>query len=165
MKAPLAALAVVALFIGGCPSAYQKTYDEETARLEAQQRLRDQQEAARREAGRQEAQKYVAIPLFAVGSDELDDAAFREIDWFLDKIARYPHVEIEVKGYTDSTGSESKNQPLSNKRAWNVQDYLVSRGIAAHRISASGYGATDPARPNVTPDGRVQNRRAEVRVR
>jgi OOP family OmpA-OmpF porin len=165
MKALLASLAVVALFAGGCPSAYQKTYDEETARLEAQQRLRDQQEAARREADRQEARKYVAIALFAVGSDVLDDTAFRELDWFLGKIAPYPHVEIEVKGYTDATGSESTNQPLSNKRAWNVQDYLVSRGIAANRIFASGFGASDPARPNVTPDGRVQNRRAEVRVR
>ena len=161
MKALLASLAVVALFASGCPSAYQKTYDEETARLEAQQRMREQQMAAER----QEAHKYVAIPLFAVGSDELDDAAFREIDWFLDKIAPYPHVEIELKGYTDSTGSEATNEPLSNKRAWNVQDYMVSRGIAPDRISASGYGATDPARPNVTPDGRVQNRRAEIRVR
>jgi chemotaxis protein MotB len=158
MKALLASLAVVALFVSGCPSAYQKTYDEETARLEAQQRLRDQQMAA-------EAHKYVAIPLFAVGSDELDDTAFREIDWFLEKIAPYPHVAIEVRGYTDSTGSEATNQPLSNKRAWNVQDYMVSRGISADRIDASGYGATDPARPNVTPDGRVQNRRAEIRTR
>ncbi len=161
MKAQLAALAFVALLASGCPSAYQKTYDEETARLEAQQRLRDQQMAAER----QEAHKYVAIPLFAVGSDELDDAAFREIDWFLEKIAPYPHVAIEVRGFTDSTGSEATNQPLSNKRAWNVQDYMVSRGIPADRIDASGYGATDPARPNVTPDGRVQNRRVEIRTR
>jgi outer membrane protein OmpA-like peptidoglycan-associated protein len=164
MKALLPALAAAALLAAGCPSAYQKTYDEETARLEEQQRLREQQEAARREADRQAARKYVAIVLFAVGSAEIDDAGYHELDWFLDKIAPYPDVPIEVRGYTDSTGSESKNQPLSNQRAWAVQDYLVSRGIAPGRITAAGYGASDPARPNVTADGRVQNRRAEVRV-
>ena len=98
MKALLAALAVVALFVSGCPSAYQKTYDEETARLEAQQRLRDQQEAARREADRQEALKYVAIPLFAVGSDELDDAAFREIG--------FQYVALDLRGFRSGSLNE-----------------------------------------------------------
>jgi outer membrane protein OmpA-like peptidoglycan-associated protein len=161
MRALLPALAIVALCSAGCPSAYDRTYQAETERLEREQRLREQQQAA----ARQEARKYVAIVLFAVGSDEIDDAGFRELDWFLEKIAPYPGVHIEVKGYTDSTGSESRNQPLSNKRAWAAQDYLVARGISADRITASGFGPSDPARPNVDSKGRTQNRRAEVRVR
>jgi len=165
MRRSLACLAVAALCVSGCQSAYNNAYDAETARLEAQQRAREQQEAAMREAQRQDLMKYVAIVLFKVGSAEIDDAGIHELTWFLDKIAGAPFVDIEVKGYTDSTGSESTNVPLSNKRAWAVQDYLVSQGISADRITAAGFGATDPARPNVTPDGRIQNRRAEVRVR
>jgi outer membrane protein OmpA-like peptidoglycan-associated protein len=107
----------------------------------------------------------VAIVLFAVDSAVIDEAGFRELNWFLDKIRPYPHVSLEVKGYTDSTGTEAHNQPLSNQRAWAVQDYLVSQGIPPDRIFASGFGATDPARPNVDARGRTQNRRAEVRVR
>jgi outer membrane protein OmpA-like peptidoglycan-associated protein len=161
MRALLAALAVAALCSSGCPSAYDRTYDRETQRLQEQEQLRLQ----RQEAERQEARKYVAIVLFAVDSAVIDEAGFRELNWFLDKIRPYPHVSIDVKGYTDSTGTEAHNQPLSNQRAWAVQDYLVSQGIPPDRIFASGFGATDPARPNVDSRGRTQNRRAEVRVR
>ena len=65
---------------------------------------------------------------------------------------------------TDSTGSEAKNAPLSNTRAWAVQDHLVSRGVAPERINASGYSASDPAWTNTNARGRTQNRRAEIRV-
>jgi len=161
MKATFPALVIAALLAAGCPSAYQRTYDQETARLEAEQRAREEAE----EAQRQEARKYVAIVLFAVDSAEIDAAGFRELDWFLEKIRPYPNVYIDVKGFTDATGSEAHNQPLSNKRAWVVQDYLVSRGIRADHVSASGFGASDPAEPNVSSGGRRHNRRAEVRVR
>ena len=161
MRCPLSALLITGLLASGCPSAYQRTYDQEIGRLEAEQRAREQQEEMQRE----EARKYVAVVLFAVNSDEIDDAGFRELDWFLEKIASYPNVSIDVMGYADSTGSEARNQPLSNKRAWAVQDYLVSRGVSAEHISAGGYGSAAPARENTTAKGRVQNRRAEVRVR
>jgi outer membrane protein OmpA-like peptidoglycan-associated protein len=165
MRALLPALAVAALCASGCPSTYQRTYDAEIQRLEAEQRVRDEQQRQLEEAQRQEAHKYVAIVLFAVNSSEIDDAGFREIDWFLEKISPYPHVQIDIKGYTDSTGSEAHNQPLSNKRAWAVQDYLVARGVSPDHISAGGYGDAAPAEPNVSAKGRQQNRRAELRVR
>ena len=161
MRTLLPALLVTALFASGCPSAYQRTYDQETQRLDAEQRAREQQQ----EAERQEARKYVAIVLFAVNSDEIDEAGARELEWFLEQIAPFPHVSIDIKGYTDSTGSEGNNQTLSNKRAWAVQDYLVSRGVSADHVTASAYGADEPARDNVSAKGRKQNRRAEVRVR
>jgi outer membrane protein OmpA-like peptidoglycan-associated protein len=161
MKASIPALAIAALLASGCPSAYERTYDAETQRLEQQQRMREAQE----EAERQEARKYVAVVLFTVNSAEIDDAGFRELDWFLEKVRPYPNVYIDVKGYTDSTGSEAHNQPLSNQRAWIVQDYLVSRGVSPDHVSASGFAEAEPARPNVSEKGRKQNRRAEVRVR
>jgi len=147
------AVMISTLVVLGCQSGYDNAYDAETQRLEY--------ELARQT---QEARKYVAIVLFSVDSDVIDDAGAREIDWFLEKIAPSPMVRIGVKGYTDSTGSEARNVPLSSTRAWVVQDYLVSRGIAPERISASGYSASDPARSNVDSKGRTQNRRAEIRV-
>jgi len=161
MKATFPLLVIAAVFAAGCPSAYQRTYDQETARLDAEQQAREQLQ----EAQRQEARKYVAVVLFAVNSAEIDSAGFHELDWFLDKIRPYSNVYIDVKGYTDSTGSEAHNEPLSNKRAWVVQDYLVSRGVSPDHISASGFAEANPAEPNVSEPGRKQNRRAEVRVR
>jgi outer membrane protein OmpA-like peptidoglycan-associated protein len=153
MRALISVLLFSLPFALGCQSGYNKAYEAETQRLEG--------ELARQTA---EARKYVAIVLFAVNSDEIDEAGAREIEWFLEKIAPFPMVRIGVKGYTDSTGSEAKNAPLSNTRAWVVQDYLVSRGVAAERISASGYSASDPARTNASVKGRMQNRRGEIRV-
>jgi outer membrane protein OmpA-like peptidoglycan-associated protein len=149
----IATVLISAVLLLGCQSGTNNAYDAETQRLEY--------ELARQT---QEAQKYVAIVLFQVNSDVIDDAGAREIEWFLEKIAPYPMVRIGVQGYTDSTGSEAQNAPLSNTRAWVVQDYLVDRGVAPERISASGYSASDPARTNTNARGRKQNRRAEIRV-
>ena len=93
------------------------------------------------------------------------NAGFHELNWFLDKLRPYSNVYIEVRGYTDSTGSEGDNLPLSNRRAWIVQDYLVSRGVSSDHVLASGFSDSNPARSNVNEKGRNQNRRAEVRVR
>lgn len=153
MRALIPALLSSLLFMLGCQSGYNNAYEAETQRLEGE--LARQTEQAR---------KYVAIVLFSLNSDVIDDAGAREIEWFLEKIAPFPMVQIGVKGYTDSTGSEAQNVPLSNKRAWVVQDYLVSRGVAPERITASGYSASDPARSNTNAKGRTQNRRAEIRV-
>ena len=162
MKASIPALAIAALFASGCPSAYQRTLDADAQRIEQQHQRKIE---AQEEAERQDARKYVAVVLFAVNSAEIDDAALHELDWFLEKLRPYSNVYIDVKGYTDSTGSEPHNQPLSNKRAWVVQDYLVSRGVSPDHISASGFAEANPAEPNVSEPGRKQNRRAEVRVR
>jgi outer membrane protein OmpA-like peptidoglycan-associated protein len=161
MRALLPLLLVTAFLASGCPSAYDRTYQAETQRLQEAERARLQQE----EMQRQEASKYVAVVLFATGSSDIDDAGRRELDWFLEKVAPFPNVHIDVTGFADATGSDAKNLPLSNKRAWNVQDYLVSRGVAPDHISAGGFSSDTPARPNTTSKGRRQNRRAEVRVR
>ncbi len=153
MRAIVPVLLFSLLFMLGCRSGYNNAYQAETQRLEG--------ELARQT---EQAQKYVAIVLFSLNSDVIDEAGAREIEWFLEKIAPFPMVRIGVKGYTDSTGSEAQNAPLSNTRAWAVQDYLVSRSVAPERISASGYSASAPARTNTNAKGRTQNRRAEIRV-
>jgi outer membrane protein OmpA-like peptidoglycan-associated protein len=147
-----ALLASITIMLG-CHSGYNNAYEAETQRIEG--------ELARQT---EEARKYVAIVLFSLSSDVIDAAGAREIEWFLEKTAPFPMVRIGVKGYTDTTGSEAQNVPLSNTRAWVVQDYLVSRGVAPERITASGYSASDPVRTNINAKGRTQNRRAEIRV-
>ena len=142
MRGLIAALITSLMLTIGCQSGYDNAYDAETRRLEGE--LARQTEAAR---------KYVAIVLFSLNSDMIDAAGAREIEWFLEKIAPFPMVRIGVKGYTDSTGSEAQNAPLSNTRAWVVQDYLVDRGVAPERITASGYSASDPARSNTSAKG------------
>lgn len=72
--------------------------------------------------------------------------------------------KLVVEGHTDSQGGVSYNQDLSQRRAQSVRDYLVSRGIAADRVSAQGYGAARPVADNASPEGRANNRRVEIVV-
>ena len=81
-----------------------------------------------------------------------------------------PKIEIELSAHTDSKGVEIYNLDLSNRRAKACVDYLVSRGIAAERMTSRGYGETKPVAPNVlaggkdNPEGRALNRRTEFKV-
>lgn len=75
-----------------------------------------------------------------------------------------PDMKIEIRGYTDNTGSAAYNLRLSEKRAQAVKDYLVAQGIEASRLVAKGYGESNPTETNDTPEGRQRNRRVEFRV-
>lgn len=83
----------------------------------------------------------------------------------LDKIAAFIQENniqlIEIGGHTDSEGSESYNQKLSEGRAQSVVNYLKSKGIAAERMKAVGYGESKPIDTNLTEEGRAVNRRVE----
>ena len=67
-----------------------------------------------------------------------------------------------VEGHTDSRGSESYNQGLSQRRADAVRDYLVQRGYPANRIQTRGKGEGSPIADNASPEGRANNRRVEI---
>ena len=67
-----------------------------------------------------------------------------------------------VEGHTDSRGSTSYNQDLSQRRADAVRDYLVQRGYPADRIQALGKGKGSPIADNASPEGRANNRRVEI---
>jgi outer membrane protein OmpA-like peptidoglycan-associated protein len=155
------ALGGVMLLAQGCPSAYQRTYDRETQRLESQAA------AQRAEAVAEHAQasRYAAVVYFAVGSATIDEDGKRELRWFVEKIQPYPQAVVLAQGFADSTGTEAKNQQLSVERAQAVAAHLQTQGIAASRIEAQGYGIDSPAASNVTAQGRRNNRRVEVTVR
>lgn len=84
----------------------------------------------------------------------------------------YPKAPARIEGHTDSKGSDSYNQKLSERRALAVKDWLVRKaGINAGRLSTKGFGETRPVAPNTRPDGsddpagRQRNRRVEIVVR
>lgn len=86
----------------------------------------------------------------------------------LDKVASvlsdYNQTYIDVYGHTDSTGSDSYNQDLSERRAGSVADYLTTRGVQSARIATRGFGETQPIESNETEQGRAANRRVEIKI-
>lgn len=92
----------------------------------------------------------------------------RESKLILDAFARYldehPSISVEIRGHTDSEGSDADNMALSMDRAFEVKGYLEQRGIDGKRIRAKGYGETKPVADNSTEEGRAQNRRTEFVV-
>ncbi len=79
-----------------------------------------------------------------------------------DVIRKYDKTVVYVVGHTDSVGSESYNQRLSEKRARAVADYLASRGVDPARIRTEGRGEREPRATNATEAGRRLNRRVEI---
>jgi outer membrane protein OmpA-like peptidoglycan-associated protein len=73
-------------------------------------------------------------------------------------------LKLEVEGHTDSVGSESFNQTLSEQRASAVREYLTTSGISPAFVTAKGFGKTMPVASNDTSAGRQQNRRVELVV-
>jgi outer membrane protein OmpA-like peptidoglycan-associated protein len=87
---------------------------------------------------------------------------------FLDRVATIlktkTKANVAVEGHTDNVGAASANQSLSERRASEVRDGLIARGVAAARISSAGFGMTKPVADNTTPDGRQVNRRTDIIV-
>jgi OOP family OmpA-OmpF porin len=100
---------------------------------------------------------------FATGSSKLLNAAGSKLDEVVNAANQFPDIHLAVTGYTDNTGDAQKNVTLSQDRANAVKAYLVSKGIAADRISSTGHGADSPIADNATSEGRAKNRRVEVR--
>ncbi|MBN1885985.1 MAG: OmpA family protein [Candidatus Krumholzibacteriota bacterium] len=98
---------------------------------------------------------------FESGSSALTPDSYGVLDQVVKSLMAYPEVRVEIRGYTDSVGSEESNQRLSEKRANAVRQYLSNAGIAVDRVIAKGYGEADPIAPNTTAAGRAENRRIE----
>lgn len=77
-------------------------------------------------------------------------------------ISEYDKSNVRIIGHTDSTGSESYNQSLSERRANSVSDFLSSQGVSVVRINTEGRGEYEPRADNNTPEGRQINRRVEI---
>jgi outer membrane protein OmpA-like peptidoglycan-associated protein len=77
-------------------------------------------------------------------------------------VLSHPGLKLAIEGYTDTTGSASFNQTLSEQRANAVQDNLVQQGLDPASVTAQGFGPANPVASNDTSQGRQQNRRVEI---
>lgn len=108
--------------------------------------------------------------LFAEGGYRLNAKAEQTLAKMVPTLAGFKNTKVVVRGYTDNVpiGAELRRQgiatnlDLSSRRADNVVDFLLKKGVSPTLISAQGMGENDPVAPNTTPEGRAQNRRIEV---
>jgi outer membrane protein OmpA-like peptidoglycan-associated protein len=100
--------------------------------------------------------------LFETGSSTLSPGAGRNMDRLVQFLADHPERLVQIDGFTDSVGTDSFNQDLSQHRADAVRYQLVSRGISSTRIATQGYGKAYPVASNSESSGRQLNRRVEV---
>ncbi len=101
---------------------------------------------------------------FLAGSAGLNKKSKMELVKVVLAMTDYPTLKLYVDGYSDNTGSDKINNPLSLKRANTVKAYLFSKKIAAERLLTDGFGSAKPVADNKTAKGRAQNRRVELRV-
>jgi outer membrane protein OmpA-like peptidoglycan-associated protein len=101
---------------------------------------------------------------FDTNKSTLTAAAKANLDKLVPVFNQYPDTNIQIYGYTDSTGAADYNLKLSDQRAASVKAYLVSKGLAATRFVTTGLGIADTIATNDTPDGRSKNRRVEFAI-
>ncbi len=101
---------------------------------------------------------------FASGQAVIPPSEYPVLDQVVQVLKANKKVRVEISGHTDSVGSETYNQGLSQRRAQSVMNYLIQRGISASRMEARGYGEYQPVASNGTREGRRQNRRIEFKV-
>jgi outer membrane protein OmpA-like peptidoglycan-associated protein len=100
---------------------------------------------------------------FATGRAELKSSSNQVLNDIATSLVKYPQVRLEIRGYCDNTGSDQINKRLSTDRALAVANYLIKQGIDRNRLQCVGMGSADPVGDNATPDGRMQNRRVELK--
>jgi len=100
--------------------------------------------------------------MFDTGRAELKSGGARKIEQVAQFLTEHPDRRVQIDGFTDSVGSDSFNEDLSQRRADAVKAALVSRGVAPARIGTEGYGKAYPVASNNDSGGRQLNRRVEV---
>jgi outer membrane protein OmpA-like peptidoglycan-associated protein len=100
--------------------------------------------------------------LFDTGKSDLRPPAREALARLGGVVSNYPSLHLDIEGHTDSTGSASFNQTLSEQRANAVRDYLISQGLTSDNLNAVGLGPDNPVADNSTAAGRQQNRRVEI---
>lgn len=102
--------------------------------------------------------------LFQTGSSTLGQPVREKLAKVAGIVSSHSGLKLAVEGHTDSVGSETYNQQLSEKRAQSARDYLVSQGVPAASIKSQGFGESNPIETNDTAQGRQKNRRVEIVV-
>jgi outer membrane protein OmpA-like peptidoglycan-associated protein len=100
--------------------------------------------------------------LFDTDQTSIKSGGVRNIERLSGFLKEYPQRKASIEGYTDSTGSDSHNQTLSERRAEAVRSALLGLGVPAGQLTAQGYGETHPVAGNESSSGRQLNRRVEI---
>lgn len=107
---------------------------------------------------------------FESGKDVIKPSSFADLDKLVILLNEYPEAKVEIQGHTDNTGNRdaakrpAENLTLSQNRANAVKAYLESHGIAGERLTAVGYGETQPIADNATAAGKAKNRRVDFKL-
>jgi len=101
---------------------------------------------------------------FETNSATIKQESFSDLDTIVEILLDYPTVDGLIEGHTDDVGDDAANMTLSQNRAAAVKQYIENKGIDAMRLTAKGYGETQPVAKNNTPEGRQLNRRVEVKL-
>jgi outer membrane protein OmpA-like peptidoglycan-associated protein len=107
---------------------------------------------------------YAKTILFNSGKSTFQQQTFPVLQSIAAILKEYPSSKFSIEGHTDSDGKDAANQKLSEDRAKAVQDYLVSNGITADRLTSAGFGESKPIDSNKTKAGKANNRRVEVKL-
>jgi len=101
---------------------------------------------------------------FDTGKATLKPESNKALNELAELLKAKPSMNIEIAGHTDADGDDDTNMKLSQERANSVVKYLISKSISSTRLTAKGYGETQPVATNATEEGKKQNRRTEVRI-
>ena len=101
---------------------------------------------------------------FETGKAILQPTSFAVLDELVIYLNRKEDEKIELGGHTDNVGSAASNLKLSLDRANTVRAYLLTKGIEPERVTAKGYGMSEPIEDNGKVEGRAKNRRTEVKI-
>ena len=107
---------------------------------------------------------YARTILFDTGKSSIKAESTSVMVDIIQILNEYPNAKFTVEGHTDSVGSATRNQSLSEERANSVRDFLIDKGIGSDRLTAVGYGEDKPIATNNTRTGRAQNRRVEINL-
>ncbi|HUX91008.1 MAG TPA: OmpA family protein [Gallionellaceae bacterium] len=154
-------------------AAAQETAEQQAAALaaagaksERDQATIAQQEAMLKELNAKKTERGMVITLgdvlFSVNKAQLKSGGTRNVKKLADFLTQNPQQKVSIEGHTDSTGSNSLNQKLSERRANAVKAALIKMGISSDRITTRGYGEEFPVASNDSAVNRQMNRRVEI---
>jgi len=145
--------------------ASQRKLQEENEKAQA---LKDAEEKATiaANAAKEKITKLLQIENieFEVSKGSLTLRGKATVDKLASILTQYPHIKSEIAGHTDSDGSAEFNQKLSQARVDTVRQRLISKGISATRLTAKGYGESQPLVPNTSSANKQRNRRVEINI-
>jgi len=152
--------------VSGIADAQAAALADASANTERDKALIAQQEMQLKELNAKKTKRGMVITLgdvlFSTNKAQLQSGGTHSVQKLADFLKKFPQQKVLVEGYTDSTGSDSHNQELSERRANAVRAALLDMGISGDRVTTRGYGEAFPVAENTTAASRQLNRRVEI---